>query len=232
LTRTLPDAHKVMGYIKRTYDWDWSGADESFRRALELEPGNADVINRASVLAWTLGRFGETIKLIRRSIELDPIRVSGYFFLGLYTYYAGLLEESQTASRKVLELNPQYPIAHKNIGLVYLEKGKPDLALTEMKRETEPFWQMFGLALVYHKLGKKKEADNKLAQLIKENNAAFQIAEIYAYRGETDKAFEWLERAYVQHDAGLTGMKGDPLLRNIEKDPRYITFLKKMKLPL
>ncbi|MCI0616738.1 hypothetical protein L0244_27475, partial [bacterium] len=65
-----------------------------------------------------------------------------------------------------------------------------------------------------------------------QNEAAFQIAEIYAYRGETDKAFEWLERAYEQRDTGLAQMKGDPLLRSLESDPRYITFLKKMKLPL
>ncbi len=62
--------------------------------------------------------------------------------------------------------------------------------------------------------------------------AAFQIAQIYAYRRETDYTFEWLERAYQQHDGGLAEMKGDPLLRNIENDPRYAAFLKKMKLPL
>ena len=65
-----------------------------------------------------------------------------------------------------------------------------------------------------------------------QSTAAFQIAEIYAFRGESDKAFEWLERAYQQRDGGLAEMKGDPLLRNIEKDPRYTAFLKKMKLPL
>jgi hypothetical protein len=86
--------------------------------------------------------------------------------------------------------------------------------------------------LVNHALGKKTDA--ALATFIEENqhDSAFQIAEIYAYRGETDKAFEWLERAYDQRDGGLSYMKGDPLLRNIIKDPRYAAFLKKMKLPL
>ena len=93
---------------------------------------------------------------------------------------------------------------------------------------------MYGLALVYHALGKKKEADDALAEYIKEyqNGWAYQIAEIYAYRGEKDKAFEWLERAYDQRDGGCSTMKGDPLLRNIVKDPRYAAFMKKMKLPL
>jgi tetratricopeptide (TPR) repeat protein len=115
-----------------------------------------------------------------------------------------------------------------------LEKGKPDSALLEMKMETEPSWQRHGFALVYHALGKKKEANNALDSDIKEfgDIGAYQIAEIYAYRGEADKSFEWLERAYKQRDGGLCGMKGDPLLRNIEKDPRYAVFMKKMKLPL
>ena len=101
-----------------------------------------------------------------------------------------------------------------------------------MQKELEPAWRGLGLALAYHAAGKKKEADAALADYIKEfqNDAAYQIAEIYAFRGETDKAFEWLERAFMQRDGGLAQIKGDPLLRNIEKDPRYRAFLQKMKL--
>ena len=99
---------------------------------------------------------------------------------------------------------------------------KAEEALAEMQKEPEPLWRGQGLALAYHAAGKKKEADAALAEFIEkyQNDAAFQIAEIYAYRGETDKAFEWLERAYKQRDAGLAEMKGDPLLRNLERDPR------------
>ena len=88
-----------------------------------------------------------------------------------------------------------------------------------MQKEPEPLWRGQGLALAYHAAGKKKEADAALAEYIEkyQNDAAFQIAEIYAYRGETDKAFEWLERAYKQRDGGLSEMKGDPLLRNLEQ---------------
>jgi TolB-like protein/Tfp pilus assembly protein PilF len=234
LEPNLADAHARMGWIKRIYDWDWEGADASYQRALALEPGNAYVINGAAVLASTLGRFDEAIALDHRAIELDPVRTSLYYSLGWYAWYAGLLDESITAYRKSLELNPQYPRAHMAIGCVYLTKGKPDSAMAEMDREAHPVWKMFGLALVYHALGKEKEADAALAGYIKEyqNGWAYQIAEIYAYRNEKDKAFEWLERAYDQRDGGLSEMKGDPLLRNIEKDSRYAEFLKKMKLPL
>ena len=88
--------------------------------------------------------------------------------------------------------------------------------------------------IAYYALGRKKEADNKLAEYIKgyHNIAAYQIAENYAYSGEKDKAFEWLDIAYNHRDAGLSQIVGDPLLRNIVKDPRYAVFMKKMKLPL
>jgi tetratricopeptide (TPR) repeat protein len=103
-----------------------------------------------------------------------------------------------------------------------------------MEREVEPAFKIQGLALAYYALDKKKEADAALADYIATFHAdgAYQIAEIYAFRGERDKAFEWLERAYTQRDAGLTQMKGDPLLNNLRRDPRYAALLKKMRLPV
>jgi len=113
-------------------------------------------------------------------------------------------------------------------------RAKPEAALPEMEREKDPGWRRHGLALAYHALGRKKEADAALAELIEKDKdgAAFQIAEVYAFRREVDKAFEWLERAYAQRDGGLTEMKGDPFLKNLEADPRYKAFLEKMRLPL
>jgi tetratricopeptide (TPR) repeat protein len=223
-----------MGWIKMAYDWDWIGADAAFKKALELAPANAIVLINAALLASSLGRFDEAITLTRRAIELDPLRVGGHLNLSIYAYYAGRWHEAEVAIRKCLELNPQYTGAHYQLGRIYLTQSKTEEALAEMQKEPEPLFRGQGVALAYHAAGKRKEADAALADYIKEfhNDAAFQIAEIYAYRGETDKAFEWLERAYKQRDGGLAAMKGDPLLRNIEKDPRYHAFLQKMKLPL
>ncbi len=230
----LAEAHAQMGWIKRNYDWDWTGADAAYKRALELELGNADVVRGAGVLAGTLGRFDEAIRRDRRAIELDPLQVAAHFNLGNAAYYAGRLDEAEAAYRKALELNPQIPSVHESVGLIYLARSKPEEALAEMQKEPEPAWRAAGLALAYHGLGKKKEADSALAEYIEkhQNEWAYQIAEIYAYRNEEDKAFEWLERAYKQRDSGLSEMKGDPLLRNIEKDARYRAFLQKMKLPV
>ena len=230
----LAMAYSQMGWIKRAYDWDWIGADASYRQALELDPGNASIITNSAVLSAALGRIDEAIKLTRHSIKLNPLSTARYNNLGYLTLYAGLFDESEAAFKKTIELNPQFPGGYMQLGRVYLEKGEFDLALKEMMRETDSFWQMFGLALVYHALGRKNEADDKLAELIKDdaNDASYQIAEIYAYCGQTDNAFDWLERAYLQHDSGLPEIKSDSLLRNIVKDPRFAAFLKKMKLPL
>ncbi|MEO8167532.1 MAG: protein kinase [bacterium] len=234
LDSNFADAYSQMGWIKRGYDWDWTGADKSYRRALELEPGDASIITNAAVLAATLGRLDEAIKLNRHAIELNPLSVARYNNLGFITLNAGLLDESEMAFRKTLELNPRYPGGHVQVGLVYLEKRKLDLALAEMKLEAEPDWQMYGLALVYHALGRNKGSDDALEAFKKDyqDNAAYQIAQIYAYRNEMDKAFEWLERAYSQHDGGCSEIKGDSLMRNIVKDPRYVAFMTKMKLPV
>jgi tetratricopeptide (TPR) repeat protein len=234
LDPNLAEAYAAMGRIKRNYDWDWTGADAAYKRAFELEPANADAVRGAAGLAAALGRFDEAIQLERRAIELDPLRVATHFLLSMHYYYAGQLREANKAMRKALELNPQYPDAHTILGRVYLVQSKPEEALAESQKESDPNWREQGLALAYHALGQKQQANASLTQYIKEyqDTSAYQIAEIYAYRGEADKAFEWLERSYKQRDSGLAQMKGDPLLRNIEKDPRYTAFLKKMNLPV
>ncbi len=229
----LAGAYSQLGWIKRGYDWDWAGADSAYRRALDLEPGDVSIITNAAVLSATMGRFSEALELTRHSIALNPLSIARYNNLGLIALKANKLDEAEAAFKKTIELNPRYPGAHMQVGMVYLEKGMNDSALAAMMREGEHDWQLYGLALVYHATGRKKEADEKLAAFINEfqDDAAYQIAQIYSFRGEIDKAFEWLERAYAQRDGGCSEIKGDSLLRNIEGDPRYSAFLKKMKLP-
>ncbi len=234
LDPNLADAYAQLAWIEQYYDWDWSDADESYRKALELEPGNANAISGAAALEFTLGRFKEAINMVHHSIEIDPVRVAGYNNLGLFNWYAGFPYKAEAAFRKVIELNPRYPGEHVLIGRVYLVLGKPDSAMAEIMKESEPDWRIYGIALVQHSLGHNKESNTALDELIKgyQYLDAFQIAEVYGYCEETDKTFEWLERAYYQRDGGLAEIKGDPLLRNVVKDPRYTAFMKKMKLPL
>ena len=233
LDPSLADAHAAIGEIKRYYDWDWAGADASYQRALALEPGNAEVVEGAAGPAATLNHFEEALSLCRRAVELDPLRASAQHALAFNAWWAGRLDEAEAAIRKALELDPQFPWGHTVLSRVYLARSHPQEALAEAERDTDPEFRLQGLALAYHALARKQESDLALAELIAKYRlyTAFQIAEVYAFRGEADAAFTWLERAYEQRDSGLPEMKGDPLLKNLERDPRYAVFLKKMRLP-
>lgn len=234
LDENLAAAHAELGWIKRAHDWDWEGADAAYKRALTLDPGSAAALSGAAVLAFTLGRLDEAIELDYRAVRLDPLNVPTLENLGLDAYYAGRLDEATSVLKKVLELNPDFPLAHNLLGRVCLAQSKLPQALAEMERETDPVWRLYGLSLAYQAVGRKTEADSVLARFIKNHGEtmAFQIAEVFAYRGEIGPAFQWLERAYSLHDSGMADLKGDPLLKSLERDPRYAAFLKKMRLPL
>jgi TolB-like protein/predicted Ser/Thr protein kinase/Tfp pilus assembly protein PilF len=234
LDRNLAGAPAEMGLIQMAHDWDWVGADASFKRALALEPGNVTVVLRAADLALALGRLDEALALNRRSVELDPLSAEAQFFIGVAALYAGRLEEAAAGFRKALELNPAYPSTRAFLGRLYLAESHPQEALAEMDREPEPYWRLYGQALAYDALGRKKEGDAALAELIAkhEANSPFQIACVYAFRGDVDRAFEWLERSYTRRDTGLVWLKTDPHLKPLERDARWAPFLKKMRLPL
>jgi tetratricopeptide (TPR) repeat protein len=142
------------------------------------------------------------------------------------------LSEAETAIRKSLELNPVYANAYYTLARIQLAQGKLPEALESIQKESDEFWRTMGLPLVYDKLNRKAESNAALKELIKTYavESAYQIAEAYAYRGEKDKAFEWLERAYQQRDGGLTEMKVSLLLKSLHSDARWLPFLKKMKL--
>jgi len=233
LNPNLAEAHVVMGWIKREYDWDWAGSDASLQRALAIAPGSAAANREAARLAGTLGRFEQALALDRRALELDPLNGLAYMTLVMHLQYAGQRDDAAAAIKKALGLNLDVPVLHLLLGRVYLAQSRPQDALAEMEKETDLGYRLQGLALAYHALARKKESDAALAQVIAkiQTDGAFQIAEVYAFRGEADRAFEWLDRAYSQHDSGFTIMKGDPLLKNLEPDPRYAALLKKMRLP-
>jgi eukaryotic-like serine/threonine-protein kinase len=231
LDPNLADAHLVMMWIKAVW-WDWPGADASLQRARALEPGNVAVVRRAAWLATVLGRFEEAVVLSRRAVELDILNSASYSILGLATYRAGRLEEAVEAFKKAKELGPS-DYSDFFLARVYLVQAHPQEALAEIDHHPVAWARLCVLAIAYHALGRKKESDTALEELIAKHrsDAAYQIAEVYAFRGETDRAFGWLERAYAQHDVGLAAVVRDPLLKSLEHDPRYAVFLKKMGLP-
>jgi tetratricopeptide (TPR) repeat protein len=167
-------------------------------------------------------------------VAIDPLNAGSWTNLGLDAYYLGRSEEAIGAWNKALELSPERPAVHTYLGRIAVFQGRPQEALAEIQQEPELLWRLYGLAIFHHALGDRTQADAALAELIGkfQRDAAYQIAEVYAFRGDADRAFEWLDRSYAQRDGGLTEVKGDPLLRKIRSDPRYTALLKKMRLPL
>lgn len=232
LDPSLAEAHAAVGQIEQYYDWDWAGADASYQRALALEPGNAEVVQGAANLAATLNHFERALVLSRRAVELDPLRASTHHALAYNAWWAGHLDEAEVAVRKGLEVDPQFPWLHSVLSRVYLARSRPQEALAEAEQDSTPEFRLQESALAFHALGQKQKSDRALAELITkyQKYSAFQIAEVYAFRGEADAAFTWLERAYVQRDGGLTFTKGDPLFASLQSNPRYSAFLRKMRL--
>jgi tetratricopeptide (TPR) repeat protein len=228
----LADGYTALGRIKQVYDWDWVGAEADYEKAYELDSSNADVIHRKASFARTLGKFDESIALFHKAINTDPVNVKHYMSLGIAYENAHRFEEAKSQFRKALELIPGYRSAHSFIGAAYLFQGKPDSAMMEIQREIHPIWKASYLPAANYALGNKAEADKLLQEFITTHQVdwAFQIAQNYAYRGDGDKTFFWLERAYEQHDGGLPELKGDPFFDKIKNDPRYLVFMKKMKL--
>jgi tetratricopeptide (TPR) repeat protein len=228
----LPEGHAELGWIQMYYDWDFRGAEASFGRALELAPGSAPVLRGAGVLARNLGRLEEAIGLYRRALEQDPLSAPSYHNLGMALGAMDRFVEAKAAHREALELAPQGVGTRGNLSLTLLALGRGEEALAEAGRESDQGFRLYALAIIHHGLGHAAESDAALEELIEKCSevSAFQIAEVYGARGEVDRGFEWLERAYEQRDGGLATVKVSTCLRSLHGDPRWGALLRKMGL--
>ena len=188
----------------------------------------------AASSARLLGRFDEALQLARRAVDLDPLNADSWQSLGDTEYYAGQLDKSGSDYEKALELNPDVFPGNISLSRTYLVQGRTQDALAEIELVRYDPERASLHAIAYYALGRKKEADAALSELIAKYHAstAYQIAEVYAFRNQPDEAFEWLDRAYIQRDDDLIVTKVDPLLKNLHNDPRYVAFLKKLNLPI
>jgi TolB-like protein/DNA-binding winged helix-turn-helix (wHTH) protein/Tfp pilus assembly protein PilF len=232
LDPNLAAAHTQIGFIKRFVDFDWVGADESMQRAIALEPGNPESLRAAATGAALFGRFDEALALARRAIDLDPLNAVSRGRLGWVEYQMGALDKAVVDLKRSLELNPD-ATGRGLLTEIYVLQGRPQDALAEIEQGRSIPFRLQHYAIAYHALGREKESDAALSELIEKYRTfmAVQIAEVYAFRKQPDEAFEWLERAYAQRDGGVLQTKVDPLLKNLHGDPRYVAFLKKLNLP-
>ena len=221
-----------MGRIKQQADFDWAGANASIQRALALEPGDPDTVRLAVFSAALLGHLDEALRLAHRAVDLDPLNATSWAQLAETEYFMGQLDKAAADGKKSLELNPD-AWAPMLLSKISVMQGRPQDALPEIEQVRFPFQRTFLYAIAYYALGRKKESDAALSELIAKYHAddAHLIAQVYAFRNQSDEAFEWLDRAYAQRDSDLMGTKVEPLLKSLHKDPRFAAFLKKLNLP-
>ncbi len=228
----LADSHVARARVLGSLDRDWTSAEAEIHRALELEPGNAAATELAADYALSLGRIAESLKLAKVALILDPLgSASGQ--IGWAEFVAGDLNGAAQAFGKEIELYPTASMAHFRLASVLLAQGKADAALAEYKLETLPGARDTGMAIGFDALGQHAEAEKVTAhaETVWGNAMAVQIALIYAQRGDTDRAFTWLERAYRQRDGGMEILKVDPRFKGLRQDPRFAALLRKMNLP-
>jgi TolB-like protein/Flp pilus assembly protein TadD len=232
LDPNLAGAHANLAEVYRAYDWNWEAADREILLARGLAPNDPDVLFIAAVQAQTLGRWDNALEFVNKSLALDPLYAPGYMILNFVQLGRGRLEEAEAAIRRTIEINPTFTHGHYFLGIVLLARGESQLASAEMAKDTQEPNRLGGSAMAYFALGRKADSDKALAKMLERlTNHPYLIAQVYAYRGDTEEALKWLDRAYAQKDASLALLKSQEGLMKLQGDPRYKAFLKKMNLP-
>ena len=232
LAPDLPQAHIELGRIAESHDWDWAAADAYYRRALELAPGDANALRAAAALARILGQVDKARDLIGRAIALDPLSAATHRQAAMIYLMSDQMDDAATSFKLALDISPNAGLHHAFLAIVRLGQGHVDEALALAGQEAHDVFRNLAFAMIQHKLGNAAASDAALKELIDGFAwaAAFQIAEAYAYRGEVDKGFEWLETAYAQRDGGVVYTAVDGLLRSLHDDARWQPFVRKLGL--
>jgi TolB-like protein/DNA-binding winged helix-turn-helix (wHTH) protein len=228
------NGYAVRADLRASFSWDWAGAQVDLEKALALDPSDSEVQRLYGFLLAGLGRLPEAIAAQTKAAELDALSNLAWRNLGRYLIEGRNFAAAHEALRRALEIEPESARSLSYLGTLQVLEGKAVEALATFRKilDDEAF-RLFGISMAEHTLKDSKESQQALGELIAKHaqEAAYQIAEVYAWRGEKDKTFEWLERAYMQRDGGLVEIKVDLLLADLRSDPRYQALLRKMNLP-
>jgi Tfp pilus assembly protein PilF len=240
LDDTLAEAHSALATVK-SHDWDWSGAEREFRRALELNPGyaTAHYFYGFSHLC-PLGRLEEAVSEMKKAIELDPLSGIVNTNFGLTLYLARRYDEALAQFRKVNEIDPKVGY-HGPLSAVFEQKGMYEEAIGELEKflpyergylepkEIAEVRQAYAVSGVRGYWQKRLEL---LKNQAKERYVPpFFFALLYARLGDTDQAFQWLEKGYEARDGFVHYLKVQPVFDNLRSDPRYADLVRRIGLP-
>ena len=226
----LPEAHAALGDVQLSSDWDWTGAEQSYRRALASRPGDPDIRRRLAGLLTIQGRFAEATRELDQVIAKDPLYWRAYVDRINSSVAGGELERAEAMALEFVRVQPDFPFGHGTLGGIYYLQGRYAEALDQFALESYSFFSLMGLSTAHFALGNEREADSALGALIAEHgdNASYQIAVIYAQRGDAGQALSWLERGLAVRDPGLVGVKYEPLFEPLRDEPRFQALLGEM----
>ena len=229
----VAEAHAALGWVRFFSEWKFAEGLAELKRATELAPANPTANDLLARVLIYVNQIPEAEKLARQAIELDPLAYLARGNLARILLAEGKLDEADAEARKSAELQPAGAGNHRWQVVVAVLRGDGETALREAQLEPNEGYRRFELALAHYVRGDRAAADAALADIVANdrNLLAYQIAEVYAWRGETDKAFEWLQISYDNHDTGLLSLLIDPLMRGLRSDPRYKSMVEKIGLP-
>ena len=234
LNPRLPEAYSSLaaGYIQ--YERNWPAAGEALAKAQAIDPNDTDTLQLLGHLSAAVGEPGEAVDYFRRAVQSDPLNLLYRKYLGRALHYARRPAESVTELRRAISLDGQFPGLHYELGRALLVSGDTAGASAAFQAEPEEgsAWRTLGLPLGYHATGDTARSRAALADLVAHSSGAeFQVAEAYAFFGDTERAFEWLEKARTLHDPGVVWVRHDSLFASIAGDPRFAAYLKRLGLP-
>jgi len=234
----LAEAHLSLAISLMLNEWDWAGAEREFKLGLQLDPKNATGHHWYAELLLFIGNPEEAFKEIDIAVELDPISQGILKDKGIFQYYMRQYDEAMKTALTTLEIDPGFVPVHRLISLAYTGKGMYDEAINE----TIKWGSLTGnkiktdvaLAYIYAVSDQEDEArkiiENTGIEKMLSSNDYRGVALVYAALGETDEAFEWLEKSYRKHEESLCSIGIDPKFDSIRDDPRFNEILKKVGL--
>ena len=234
LAPELPDGYLARGFIRFPLRWDLEGARKDFERALALKPDDPDALTEyAAVVLRARGQLPEAIAALRRASEFDPLNARIWSHLGNVLACDGQIAQAREAFSRSLEISPSQSYTPYNFAVTFLVEHRPAEALAISQRSTTEVFRLVGEAEAQYDLGNREAAQRVLDFTINKwgHGGAYQIAQVFAWRGDNSRALDWLARAVLQRDGGLVNIKVDPLLRGLRGEARYKAVLRSMHLP-
>ena len=219
--------------LVRVFSWNWAGAQADYQKALAIDPSYGATQLGYAYLLGNLDRLPEAIAAARKAVEIDPLSGEWWALLGYYLICNRDFVGAKVALHRALEVSPNSQSALWYSVLLPVIEGKASEALMTARRLEFETARLLGIALAEHSLGNAKESQQALDGLIAKHaqDTPFAIALVYGWRVEKDKAFEWLENTYAQHNPDLSDIQIAPLLASLRSDSRFKALLRKMNLP-